>query len=203
VGRSRRRLRRRERVLQQPAVRARRLRQRNREDPNTICGLGSPQPWIVIGTSTTSSGSELTPPDSISDGSKTSAGNVNVTCTVSTSGNGFDISLNAQLLGLNGGSITITSPAGQGAVTSNGGSNITGVFQNGNDGTFREEDCTITFDYDGSPVPETPIAAGRIWGHLSCPTALDTGATVIGEDGGTEPRQCDGEADFLFQQCGQ
>jgi hypothetical protein len=171
------------------------------QDPNTLCALGSVEPWVNIGVNTSGK------PTTVQDGSSQSGYAVHVTCTVATSGNGFDISLNAELAGISGGSITITSPQGQGAVTASGGSNISAVFQSGQDGTFSQQGgCSITFQYNGATVPDNPpIAAGRIWGHISCPTALDTEQTVPSADGGSgsQPRQCDAEADFLFEQCGQ
>jgi hypothetical protein len=88
-----------------------------------------------------------------------------------------------------------------GAVTQSGGTGITGVFESSMNGRYRETDCTIAFTYLGQPVGQTPLAAGRIWGHLSCPSAALDGSTVM-VDGGTESKQCDGEADFLFEQCG-
>jgi hypothetical protein len=94
--------------------------------------------------------------------------------------------------------------AGKGAVNAAvGGAGITAVFESGANGTFQSSDCTLTFQYEGGPVPASPpIAAGRIWGHVSCPAAQASGQTVTGPDGGSQPRQCDGEADFLFEQCG-
>jgi hypothetical protein len=78
------------------------------------------------------------------------------------------------------------------------------VFESGSYGNYRDENCTITFTYQGNTVPDQPpLAAGRIWGHISCPNAENSGKTVQGEDGGTENVTCDGEADFLFEQCGQ
>ena len=78
-----------------------------------------------------------------------------------------------------------------------------GVFQSTGSGTYRETDCTISFTYQQEAVPDNPpIAAGRIWGHISCPTAQVAGQTVMLPDGGTQNRQCDAEADFLFEQCG-
>lgn len=168
------------------------------DSPNSVCGLGTVQPWLSIGVNTSGK------PTTVQDGNSQAGAGVHVTCTVSTSNNGFDISLNAELAGLNGGSITITSPPGQGAVTASGASNVTAVFQSGQGGSYRQDTCSITFTYNGEPVPDNPpIAAGRIWGHLSCPTAQDTESFVPGADGGNEPRQCDGEADFLFEECGQ
>lgn len=167
------------------------------ESNSTVCNLGTVQPWLDVGTAVGGNGT----PDTQNDGSSESGGKVSVTCTVSTSGNGFDIDLVVSQGGLNGGSVTITSPPGMGAVTQAGGTGITGVFESETQGKYRETDCTISFTYMGEPVNQTPIAAGRIWGHLSCPTAQVSGQTVQ-IDGGSQDVQCDAEADFLFEQCG-
>jgi hypothetical protein len=107
--------------------------------------------------------------------------------------------------GTPGGNVTITSPAGAGAVTTSGGSGITASFYSSVDqGPFSDTDCTITYTYLGKPVPiSPPIAAGRIWGHIECPHALDSGQTTTGPDGGAVERQCPASADFLFEQCNQ
>ena len=87
--------------------------------------------------------------------------------------------------------MTIISPGGAGAVTLSGGAGIGGTFTR-SDGTYTQSTCSLAFTYQGSAVPAAPpIAAGRIWGHLSCPAAQVSGGTG----------QCDAEADFLFEQC--
>jgi len=165
-----------------------------------LCNFaGARQTVVGIGVATGSN------PTRVKDGDTQSGSyQAHITCTVTPSGNGFDVSLNATLEGPQGGSITIQSPPGQGAVTTNGASGVTGVFQAANSGSYRENDCTITYTYNGGPVPDSPpIAAGRIWGHISCPTATDSSQTTTGHDGGSSDVMCDGEADFLFEQCGQ
>jgi hypothetical protein len=162
---------------------------------NTTCNEGTLTTVAAIGTATGGK------PTTVNDGdSQSGSSTVHVSCSVTTAANGFDVSLNATLEGLQGGSLTITSPPGQGAVTESGGSNITGVFQSATLGVYRQTNCTIQFTYNGDPVPDQPpIAAGRIWGHLSCPGAkLNGGTTPSGAD-----VLCDAEADFLFEQCGQ
>jgi len=161
-----------------------------------VCNFGTVTPWVDVGTAV---GGNSTPTTQ-QDGSNQQGATVHVACTVSASSNGFDIDLNVTQEGTKGGSVTITSPTGQGAVTQSGGSGITGVFESAGYGTYRETDCTIAFTYNGTPVNQTPLAAGRIWGHISCPTAQVSGQTVM-VDGGTQNVQCDAEADFLFEQC--
>jgi len=165
--------------------------------PATVCNFGSTQQWLDVGTATGGK------PTTVQDGAQNAGANVHVTCTVSAVNNGFDVVLNITQEGLQGGSVTISSPSGQGAVTASGGT-VRASFESGSLGDFTESDCMITYTYQGQSVPDSPpIAAGRIWGHVSCPTAQNSGSTVMLPDGGSQPRQCDGEADFLFEQCGQ
>ncbi len=167
------------------------------ESNSQVCNLGTVETWLDVGTAV---GGQDTP-DTQANNSNESNANVTVQCTVSASGGGFDIDLVVSQGGIMGGSVTITSPGGMGAVTMAGGSGITAVFENQTMGRYRETDCTIAFTYQTKPITsQTPIAAGRIWGHLSCPAAVDSEQTVM-VDGGTQSVQCDAEADFLFEQC--
>lgn len=167
--------------------------------PASVCNFATQDQLLDVGTPVAGK------PTTVQDGNSQAGASVKVSCSVTTSGGGFDLNLSVIEEGLQGGSVTITSPAGQGAVTAaSGGSNITAVFQSTTAGSYRETDCTISFLYNQEVVPDNPpIAAGRIWGHLSCPTAQSSGATLVGADGGSTTAQCDGEADFLFEQCGQ
>jgi hypothetical protein len=60
--------------------------------------------------------------------------------------------------------------------------------------------CSVTFSTPGAGAspPSAPVAAGRIWAHLSCPAAQNAAIVV-----GTGPETCDAEADFIFENCGQ
>jgi len=152
---------------------------------------------LQIGTSTGGN------PTRVNDGdTQNGSQKVQVKCTVSPSGGGFDVQLQATENGV--GTLIITSPAGQGAVSDQGGQNITGVWESQTNGTYRESDCTISYMYNGSTVPDSPpIASGRIWGHISCPNAQIGGVTAMLPDGGVMDKTCDNEADFLFENCGQ
>jgi hypothetical protein len=155
-----------------------------------MCGFGSRATFVALGTPTGPK------PTTVRDGDQ----GASVSCTVSAVGSGFDIDLNVTSSGLQGGSLTVTSPSGMGAVTTQGGMGIRASFTSGQSGEFSESDCTIAFTYNGTTVPDSPpIAAGRIWGHISCPKAKEQS----GQQMGSQPSQCDGEADFLFEQCGQ
>ena len=151
------------------------------------CPLGgSPTAWLDLGTPIASK------PTTVQNGSSTVGGTANVACTVHASVSGFDVSLDASVPGAQGGSISITSPAGQGAVTTGGGTGLTATFTSAQHGAYTANGCTLSFMYQGAQVPVTPeVAAGRIWGHVSCPHAQMGSSS------------CDAEADFLFEQCTQ
>jgi hypothetical protein len=162
--------------------------------------------WLRIGTATAGH------PNTVQDGMQSGGASVSLNCAVHPQGNGFDIQLTAIENGPNGGSLTISSPQGQGTVTMKPSSGVSATFAGMGGIVFREQagtndptGCTITYEYDptGStggvagdqPVPTSPpIAAGRIWGHIKCPNAvLQTTPAVA----------CDAEADFMFEQCTQ
>jgi hypothetical protein len=161
-----------------------------------LCPYASQKTWIDVGTAT---GAQ---PTTISDGAVQGGGKVSVACTVHPDGNGFDVQLNAGLSGQ--GSVTITSNA-PGAVTqASGGKGITGTFESGQMGRYSSNNCTISYMYGNGKVPNNqPIAAGRIWAHLSCVDAQRTDTLMVGPDGGTTFTTCDTEADFIFENCAQ
>ncbi len=163
------------------------------------CNLGTQQTMLAVGTATADK------PTAVTDGNQQNGqATVHVSCTVTASGSGFDIQLQATQDGTNGGTLIITSPQGKGAVTDQGAQNVTGVWESQLNGTDRENDCTISYTYGGGAVPVSPpIAAGRIWGHLSCPHATIDGQTTTGPDGGAVNITCDNEADFMFENCSQ
>ncbi len=165
------------------------------------CPFPSPIPtWLDIGTATGGK------PTTVADQGSTGNGTASITCVVHPSGNGFDIQLEAVLQGANGGNVTITSPQGAGAVTTSGSTSVTASFYNNvNGGAYVDQHCVLTYKYMGGAVPiSPPIAAGRIWGHITCPNAVDTsGQTKQGADGGATTATCPASADFLFEQCGQ
>lgn len=154
--------------------------------------------WLPVGTSTADK------PTTVTDQGSTGSGTASVTCTVHPQGNGFDIALSIAVNGNPGGNVTISSPSGEGAVTTSGGKGITASFYSNNRGPYASNNCTITYTYQGQPVPVSPpIAAGRIWGHIDCPQAVDATMTTTGVDGGAENVACPASADFLFEQCNQ
>lgn len=156
---------------------------------SSTCSMATPQSWLSVGEPT------LGKPATVLAGDKQAGNLVSVQCMVLPAGNGFAVSLSIVEAGASGGSVTINSSGGEGPVTSSGGQGITGKFENASGVVYEgSNDCTIAFTYLGQPVPDAPpVAAGRIWGHISCPSAVNSA------DGDT----CDAEADFLFEECQQ
>jgi len=151
----------------------------------TLCPFMTPMTGFVLGAPVG------TRPTTVMDGQATSAGSALVSCTVKAQGSGFDILLSASI---GNDTIIIQSPTGQGAVQATGGIGLTMNLSDAT-GVYQGSACTLSYTYLASPIQVSPkVAAGRIWGHLSCPAAQ-----VQGQTG----KQCDTEADFLFEQCTQ
>src|ERR1700722_6669608 len=164
------------------------------------CDLpGGDSTFLSVGTAASGK------PTTVTDQGTAANGAVTVDCTVTADGSGFDVILDVSVAGPNGGMINIASPPGEGAVTSAGGSGISASFTgDGGHGPYTAGDCTITFSYQGKPVPTSPpIAPGRIWGHIDCPDASAVGQGTVGPDGGSEAFTCPASADFLFENCNQ
>src|SRR5579872_512820 len=67
---------------------------------------------------------------------------------------------------------------------------------------FVDNNCTFTQTYNNNPLPQGGApASGRIWGHIDCPNAVESGMFGVGIDGGVVLRTCEGSADFLFENC--
>ena len=127
---------------------------------------------------------------------------LNVNCTVHPNGDGFDIQLSAQTPGSQGGAIIIS-----GHVNSDTGGMVSAQFASGPAaGTYLATgNCALTYTYLNQPIAASDrIAAGKIFAHVSCPEAENTSmVSVTLPDGGAATATCDGEADFLFDNCAE
>lgn len=140
------------------------------------CQLAT-EPWVVIGDNT----------HPVSDGDQQGGSNVNVSCSVTASGDGFNVSANAVLQGQ--GSVTISGHfVGMANAPPPAQMNITGVFSKGDTGSFRDTACTVDF----SSNDKMGFAPGRVWGQITCPTASFE----------SQGRTCKGFAEFRFENCG-
>jgi hypothetical protein len=153
-------------------------------------------PAVTIGTPT---GKQ---PTTVADGNQQAGFPVDVSCTVTSDGSGFDLRLSATQEGLAGGTLTIVTEPGK-PVSAHGGPGLSGSFSTST-GSFSDSNCTLSFSYAGGSVPiNPPISPGQIFGHLSCPNAQNSDRMQTLMDGATVPTTCDGEADFFFTNCGQ
>jgi hypothetical protein len=159
----------------------------------SVCGYQSDQTFVAIGA-------PLDPkPSTVTSGDfQQGAGTVSLSCAIDPGGGGFSVKINAEIGGPNGGALTVV-----GQVNAAGGTGIYGGFTSAQNGTFIDQSCSITFTYNAGPVPVggSPVAAGRIWGHIDCPDAQENGTSEITDDGAATERTCDAHADFLFENC--
>ncbi len=157
-----------------------------------LCSNGSPRPVLQIGVATGGTG-----PIRQADGSNQFDGNVNVQCSVTS---GFEVSLTAALGGLMGGQL---GPITGHVTSASGGTGISGSI-NVNLQSYTASNCTIAFTYNGTTVPvKDPVAPGRIWAHLHCPSVVNAGHAVLLPDGTTSSETCALDADFVFENCSQ
>jgi hypothetical protein len=161
---------------------------------SSICGYQYDTTFVNIGSPLAPKPSTVTNGD-FQQGAQ--GGVVSLDCSVDGSGS-FKIKINAEISGMAGGSLSLV-----GQVSATGGTGIYGGFTSGSNGSFIDPNCSITYTYNNEPVPinGSPIAGGRIWGHVDCPNAKQSGSTEIGDDGGSTERTCDAHADFLFENC--
>jgi len=160
-----------------------------------MCNFMSRQPFLLLGVPAQPQ------PTRVDDGS----GQAHVNCTVSPSAGGtFQIQLSANSSAPTGGQVTIVGQVDQKCDPQGTAcSKLTATFVatiNGNPtGQYSSMDCTVTYVYMNGAVPlmEQPVAAGRIWAHISCPAAQRPDLMTNGM-----PVTCDTEADFVFENCG-
>jgi hypothetical protein len=162
------------------------------------CEYSTQQQFVIIGTPTAPK------PTTVADRATQGGAPVHVTCSVSPFAGGFHVQASATVEGLNGGTLTII-----GDVDASGGTGLSANFNNASNGMFSAlasgGGCTVSYTGLDPPPTMPAVAAGRIWGHISCPFATKSDQLVDNPDGSATkiPRTCDAEADFLFENCGQ
>jgi hypothetical protein len=161
---------------------------------DALCSFGSAKDVLNIGAPTGNS------PMTQANGTAGATGNVFVDCTVT---GGFQVNLTGALAGSGGATLQILGHVD----VSSGGTGISTTFTSGTFGNYGQSDCTIAYTYGSPPrmVPTSPpVAAGRIWAHLACPSALTMSNHMrMLPDGSFAPEICDFEADFEFENCAQ
>ncbi len=132
--------------------------------------------------------------------SGTTAPALQISCSVHPQGSSYAVNLQiSQGTNLSGsGSMSLTV-VGVVDPTAGATMDVLGEVSTNNSGEYTSRTCSVTFSTPGAGTssPSPPIAAGRIWAHLSCPDAQNTALPP-----GTGPDTCDAEADFIFENCG-
>jgi len=140
-------------------------------------------------------------PATVQDGATLPGGRAaTIQCVVKRlTGDEFQVVLGASVRGPMGGSFSVFSQGGGPIFSaSDGAQAVVAAFggqANDDFAWYASHPCGLTFTYLGKPVPDyPPIVPGRIWGHVSCPTA---------EPAPSGSDECDLEVDFLFENCAE
>jgi hypothetical protein len=120
----------------------------------------------------------------VEDGGDDQQGKAAVSCSVVASGDGFDVRLSAELTGATGGAMTMSGHVLRGVDSPN----ITLRLSRQGE-TYAATNCVMSF-----PVADPePVAAGRIWGTVTCADAEAPAAQ----------RVCTTTAQLRFENCAQ
>jgi hypothetical protein len=118
---------------------------------------------------------------------------VTVQCTVAPVSGGYSVQAFVEYGSLGSltinGTIMVSGNAAPGTQTG-----ITGTFGDGiglAGAKLTDDNCTVTFTQNAN----MGIAPSRVWGVIDCPHATETGNSAT--------LNCDGNAEFLFENCGQ
>ncbi len=153
------------------------------DHPQAQCQLGSQGPWLNVGVVGSSKipGSNST---IVNDGDVWAGQTVHITaCSVLQSGANYEVHVSVTQDGT--GSFTVntvnTPVSAPGPV-----SGIQVIFARGDTGTFRQNDCTLSF-----PRDEMGVKGGAIWAQVDCPNVVF----------GSQNRTCAASAEFRFENC--
>ena len=153
-------------------------------DGSAACGVTDPD-WVTIGD----------PKASKNDGDDQSGLTIHVSCSVKSNGDG-SFSVNAIGTLGNKGSLTVNGKF----TTSGDQSNIRGVFQRGDFGSFSDTACTVSYSLQPGFMG---VAAGRVWGYIDCEHAADPNQQRMDSKGNPIPRTCKAQGEFKFENCSQ
>jgi hypothetical protein len=145
-------------------------------------------PLFTIGDFGNPSGTPPTPANPIPDGQPFAQGTVSVACSVTASGaDQFNVTASVLLSGVPGGLFRI-----DGVFKTTGDQpSIHAQFANNlstNNYDELDHNCTVRYT-----TPFQGVAAGRIWGSITCPKAENQGAQTA----------CEADAEFRFENCEQ
>jgi len=146
-------------------------------------------PWIQIGEFRGPTKEETSV---VVDGADQNGAGVSLECSVSPGGKGFNVDVVAELAGSEGGSVRITGDFS----TEGEQTGVTAVFQRGDFGQFTATGCTVSYFANGEDTSQKTfrgVAAGRVWGFLTCDAAENVSSN----------KACRATTQFRFENCGK
>lgn len=119
----------------------------------------------------------------VRDGEREGSGSVAIACTVKANGDAFDVNASLQLTGAQGGLFRV-----QGQLKTSGQGTVSATFARTGLPSYSQTDCIVTY------VTATQgVAAGRVWGTVTCPNAENASSQT----------SCEASAQFRFENCTQ
>jgi hypothetical protein len=154
-------------------------------DSNTCRENG---PLFTVGDFGNTAATPPVPSTPIQDGQAFSQGSVSVGCSVTAAGaDQFNVDATVRLTGATGGLFHVDGVF----KTTGDQANIHAIFGSQlSANTYEETDKQCTVRYTN---PFAGVAAGRVWGEITCPHAANDKAQTA----------CQGVADFRFENCSQ
>lgn len=158
------------------------------------CQIAS-TPWIGIGDYGNVNANPSIAPTAIKNDDAYNGQKVNVTCSVTRTGDTFRVIASGQINGTEGGAVTVTGDFSASGVQSN----LELTFSRADYGTFKGVNCVA--EYNSGPgvmlgyEPLMGVAAGRVWARATCDK-------ITKNDQGEE-RACRGIVTFRFENCTQ
>jgi hypothetical protein len=127
-----------------------------------------------------------TPSRPVQDGAQEQQGSVSISCSVTPAGaDEFNVNATVRLTGATGGLFTV-----KGKFKTGGEQTGEGIFAKQSLSSYTQRDGKCVVKYT---TPNQGVAAGRIWGEITCPNAeLANGDS-----------SCQGYAQFRFENCAQ
>lgn len=130
--------------------------------------------------------------DVVVDGEDVKGSPLKITCSVIPDGDSFNVDVQAQVTASEGGTVHVI-----GTFKASGEqTGVRAIFQAGDYGQFTDDDCTVTYydkskNEDPSKTTFRGVAAGRVWGFLTCGAAENVQSN----------KACSATAQFRFENC--
>lgn len=163
--------------------------------PGMCVGYPSDTTLMQVGTPGNTNVNPIVQPTRISTGAQT----VQISCSVHPTGNTFTVGIQIAQGDVSSTGSTSLTVSATGVDPATGAMNVTGNVSNSIAGDYGSMACVLSYGTPGAggEPSGSPVASGRIWAHLSCPSA--TNGAITTQSGG--PSTCDTEVDFIFENC--